>query len=222
MHLAHEPDPRSPWCLIPLQPSVGGKCLCLPAMLSFNCAADLILVTYLLTENTVFRTPSPQEYSLDSDRRLWRHTNATLCVWFCGFPCLCQCTCVGTKWVGWVTHHNFQKSAFGGTECACWCGGGLIQQQTACWTMCHTPERLSKGEKGKQQNAAHLLNLLLAEFVLLLLIIQEGGQLLLLLGHDLLLELLLIRHRRLHLVDTWNEKEKRARAVSSGNNNLKH
>lgn len=48
-------------------------------------------------------------------------------------------------------------------------------------------------------NVAHLLNLLLAEFVLLLLIIQKSGQLLLLLGHNLLLELFLIHQRCLHL-----------------------
>lgn len=51
----------------------------------------------------------------------------------------------------------------------------------------------------REGRGPHLLNLLLAELVLLLLIIQKGGQLLLLLGHDLLLELLLIRQRRLHL-----------------------
>lgn len=43
-------------------------------MLSFNCA-DLILVTYLVTENTVYHTPSQHEYSLDSVSQLWRHTN---------------------------------------------------------------------------------------------------------------------------------------------------
>lgn len=73
--------------------------------------------------------------------------------------------------------------------------------------MCHTHERgvqRSSPVEGKEKptNAAHLLNLLLAEFVLLLLIIQKGGQLLLLLGHDLLLELLLIRQRHFHLGDT--------------------
>lgn len=48
-------------------------------------------------------------------------------------------------------------------------------------------------------NETHLLNLLLAEFVLFLLVIQEGGQLLLLLGHNLLLEFLLICEQSLHL-----------------------
>lgn len=48
----------------------------------------------------------------------------------------------------------------------------------------------------------HLLNLLLAEFVLFLLVIQEGGQLLLLLGHNLLLKFLLICEQSLHLGDT--------------------
>lgn len=57
-------------------------------------------------------------------------------------------------------------------------------------------------------NAAHLLNLLLAEFVLLLLIIQKSGQLLLLLGHDLLLELFLIHRRCLHLRNTWKQQIK--------------
>lgn len=60
----------------------------------------------------------------------------------------------------------------------------------------------------KPTNEAHLLNLLLAEFVLFLLVIQEGGQLLLLLGHNLLLEFLLICEQRLHLGDTWSIRVK--------------
>lgn len=104
------------------------------------------------------------------------------------------------------------KDHFDRTECACLCGGGLIQQYTAYGTMCHTQERRTKelawGGIRKPTNMAHLLNLLLAEFVLLLLIIQKGGQLLFLLGHDLLLELLLIRQRCLHLGDTFEAGEK--------------
>lgn len=66
-------------------------------------------------------------------------------------------------------------------------------------------DRARPGEETeKPTNEAHLLNLLLAEFVLFLLVIQEGGQLFLLLGHNLLLEFLLICEQSLHLGDTWN------------------
>lgn len=68
--------------------------------------------------------------------------------------------------------------------------------------------RSPRGRKRKPTNEAHLLNLLLAEFVLFLLVIQEGGQLLLLLGHNLLLEFLLICEQCLHLGDTWSIRVK--------------
>lgn len=81
--------------------------------------------------------------------------------------------------------------------------------------MCHTRGRRATERPGEENESqtkeTHLLNLLLAEFVLFLLVVQEGGQLLLLLGHNLLLEFLLIGEQRLHLGDTWigNMKERK-------------
>lgn len=50
-------------------------------MLSFNCA-DLIFVTYLVTENTVYHTnQSSRIFS-----GLVEAHKCTLCVWICGFP----------------------------------------------------------------------------------------------------------------------------------------
>lgn len=124
-------------------------------MLSPNCA-DLILVTYHVTENTVYHTASPQEYSLDSFTRLWWFTSAPVSVWISDFSCLCVHTCVGTQLVGWVTQHNFQKTMLK-WKCMFVCGS-LILQHRAQKVTCHPWEgvRRSAPEKKRgNQRAQH-------------------------------------------------------------------
>lgn len=86
MHLTHEPDPRSLWSLIPFERSVGGKYLSQPAILSFN-HADLILVTYLVTEkHSASHSQSTPAFSGLCFSRMRRHTNVRCVYGFVVFP----------------------------------------------------------------------------------------------------------------------------------------
>lgn len=87
MHLTHEPDPRSLWSLIPFERSDGGKYLSQPAILSFN-HADLILVTYLVTEK---QGASHSQSTPPFSGLFFEDAEAHECaqrVWICGFSLL--------------------------------------------------------------------------------------------------------------------------------------
>lgn len=93
-------------------------------MLSFNCA-DLILVTYLVTENTVYHSPSPQEYSLFQGCGGTQMHIVRMDLWFSLFVCVYMCRNIVSRL---SDSTQLPKHHFGGTECACSCGGGLMQQ----------------------------------------------------------------------------------------------